>query len=267
MVKAIKMKVSVLASGSSGNSIYIEGKGTKILIDAGLSGKEIDRRLQEIGVSGEQLDAILVTHEHIDHIKGVGILSRRYDLPIYANDLTWQGAVDKLGKIKDCNFKIFKEGFMLGNLEIESFSIPHDANDPVGYLIRMGDNRVGIATDMGCIPPAVEKLLQGTDLLIIESNHDLEMLWHGSYPWPLKKRINGEHGHLSNDDAADLLPRLINSNYPRILLAHLSQDNNIPELAYITVKNNLEDHGFIIGKDLLLDYTYRDRPTMLYDVG
>ena len=261
------MKVSVLASGSSGNSIYINGKGTKILIDAGLSGKEVDRRLKEIGVSGDELDAILVTHEHIDHIKGVGILSRRYNLPIYANDLTWQGAVNTLGKIKEANCKVFENDFMLGNLEIKSFSIPHDANAPVGYIISMDNNRVGIATDMGYIPSQVEDLLQGMNLLIIESNHDLEMLWNGVYPWPLKKRINGENGHLSNDDTADLLPRLINSNCPRILLAHLSKDNNIPELAYITVKNNLEDHGLIIGRDLLLDYTYRDRPTMLYDVG
>ncbi len=263
----IRIKVSVLASGSSGNSIFISGNKTSILVDAGLSGKEINNRLNQVGVHGDDLDAILVTHEHSDHIKGVGVLSRRYGLPIYANQLTWQGAESCLGKLKQENCRVFKKDFTVGELEIRAFNISHDASDPVGYIISCGGVSVGIATDMGCVKEEIRHNLKGLDLLIIEANHDLEMLMNGSYPWPLKKRINGEKGHLSNDYTADLLPCLVNSNFPRILLAHLSKDNNMPDLAYITVKNNLENNDLVIGKDLHLDITYRDRPTPLYEVG
>lgn len=263
----MKIKVSVLASGSSGNSIFISGGKTKILIDAGLSGKEIERRLSKVGSSGDELDAILVTHEHSDHIKGVGVLSRRYNLPIYANELTWESAEKRLGKIAEGNRQILKEEFMIGDLGVSPFSISHDASAPVGYIVNCANKKIGHATDMGFVSDEVEKCLKNLDFLIIESNHDLEMLMTGSYPWPLKRRINGEKGHLSNDDTADLLPRIIGDNFPRILLAHLSKDNNIPDLAYITVKNNLEDNGFVIGKDLKLNFTYRDKVTELFDVG
>ncbi|MDI9478345.1 MAG: MBL fold metallo-hydrolase [Bacillota bacterium] len=263
----MKIEVSILASGSSGNAVYISGGNTKILIDAGLSGREIERRLAKIGVYADELDAILMTHEHLDHIKGVGVLSRRYDLPVYANEPTWQGAEDKLGFIEDKNCCFFKEDFMIGDLGISPFPIPHDANAPVGFVISCGRKRIGQATDMGHVSKEVEECLKGLDFLIIESNHDLEMLMNGTYPWHLKNRIHGEQGHLSNDDTADLLPRIIGDNFPRILLAHLSQDNNLPALAYITVKNSLEDHGFNIGKDLLLDIAHRDRPTELFKVG
>lgn len=263
----MKLEVSVLASGSSGNSIYISGGKTNILIDAGLSGKKIEKRMTQIGVSPDELDAILVTHEHSDHVKGVGVLSRRYDLPVYANDLTWQSAEKCIGRIENDNCKIFKNEFMVGELGISPFNISHDAVAPVGFIIKCGKYKIGHATDMGFVPLEVEEGLKDLDLLIIESNHDLEMLMSGSYPWPLKNRINGAEGHLSNDDTADLLPRVIGSNFPRILLAHLSKDNNIPELAYITIKNNLEDKGLQIGKDLHLNFTYRNRPTELYEVG
>ncbi|MEJ6952239.1 MBL fold metallo-hydrolase [Natronospora cellulosivora (SeqCode)] len=263
----MNLKVSVLASGSSGNAIYISDDKTSLLIDAGLSGVEVERRLSKIDVSADDLDAILITHEHSDHIKGVGVLSRRYDLPIYANDLTWNGSEKKLGKIKPYNCQVFKGDFMLGNLGVSPFSISHDAADPVGYIITCGNKRIGHATDMGYVSTEIEECLKALDLLIIESNHDFEMLMSGSYPWPLKNRIKGEKGHLSNDDTADLLPRIVGSNFPRILLAHLSKDNNKPELAYITAKNNLEDKGFVIGEDLELEYTYRNKPTQLFEVG
>lgn len=263
----MKLKVSVLASGSSGNSIFISNGKIRLLIDAGLSGKKITDRLKSCNINGEDIDAILVTHEHQDHVKGVGILSRRYDLPIYANELTWEGAFSCLGKIEDNNIKIFNKDFMVGSLGIEPFSISHDARDPVGYIIHAGDKKIGIATDMGYVSKAIKEKLTGLDFLIIESNHDLEMLMAGSYPPYLKKRIRSKHGHLSNDATAALLPEIVNSNYPSILLAHLSKDNNIPDLAYITIKNNLEDKGLIIGEDLELDFTYRDRPTSIYEVG
>lgn len=263
----MKIRVSVLASGSSGNSIYISSNKFSLLIDAGLSGKEISHRLKKIGVCAEELDAVLVTHEHSDHIKGVGVLSRRYDLPIYANELTWQEAASHLGKIKEKNCQVFKGDFSLGDLDISPFSTSHDAVSPVGYIISCGKTNIGVATDTGYISSEMEERLRGLDLLVIEANHDLDMLMNGGYPWHLKKRINGDKGHLSNDAAAALLPRLINSNFPRILLAHLSKDNNRPELAYITVKNSLENNGIYIDRDLKLDMCCRDKPTGLYELG
>jgi phosphoribosyl 1,2-cyclic phosphodiesterase len=259
------VKVSVLASGSSGNSVFVSDKRTNILIDAGISGKEISKRLGQIGMDAGNIDAILLTHEHIDHIKGVGVLSRRYDIPIYANELTWKGATEELGKIKEKNCKIFDENFMLGHLGITPFSIPHDANDPVGFVINKGLINVGVATDMGYVPEEVKKMLKGMDLLIIEANHDLDMLMTGSYPIYLKDRIRGKLGHLSNDDTAAVLPELIGSNFPRILLSHLSKDNNIPELAYITVKNNLKDKGLKLETDLRLGFAFQSRATELFE--
>ncbi|ACL70771.1 MBL fold metallo-hydrolase [Halothermothrix orenii] len=263
----MSVNVSVLASGSSGNCVYITDGKVNILVDAGLSGKEIARRLKKVGVDPGNIDAILVTHEHKDHIKGVGILSRRYDIPVFANELTWKAAEPCLGEIKSNNCKIFDGDFSIGNLGVIPFSSSHDAEDPVGFVFKCRNLKLGLATDMGIMPDEAKAYLKGSDLLIIEANHDLDMLMTGSYPWFLKKRIRSAQGHLSNDDTAAILPELIEDNFPRILLAHLSQDNNIPELAYITVKNGLEEEGFIIGRDLEVDFAYREKPTRLYRVG
>ncbi|MCD5425341.1 MAG: MBL fold metallo-hydrolase [Methanosarcinaceae archaeon] len=235
-------------------------------MDAGLSGKKIKEGLHKIGVDGHKLDAILVTHEHKDHIQGVGVLSRQYDLPIYANELTWTAMEHKLGKIKEENYNIFDGDFTLGNLEIQPFSIPHDASDPVGYVIYGDKTKIGIATDMGYIPNKVKDILKETDLLVIEANHDMEMLMSGPYPWMLKNRIKGELGHLSNDTVANILPELINGNFSKILLAHLSKNNNMPKLAYETIKGVLENNGLYVGKDIQLDLTYQDKPTNIYEV-
>ena len=262
----MSLQVSVLASGSSGNSIYITSGDRSILIDAGLSGKKIVERLNKCGVNNPELDAILMTHEHKDHTKGVGVLSRRFKVPIYANELTWTAAAEDLGKIKSEHQCLFDGDFMIGDLGILPFSISHDAKDPVGYIIKYKNKSIGIATDMGCIPERVKKKLIGLDFLILEANHDLEMLQTGPYPAFLKKRIRSDKGHLSNDDTADLLPQLVKDNFPCILLAHLSKDNNIPKVAHITIKNNLEEAGLKLGKDLKMDFAYRDKPTQLYDV-
>lgn len=260
-------EISVLASGSSGNSIFVRNRNLTVLIDAGLSGKEIERRLRIIGEDAADIDAILITHEHDDHIKGAGVLSRRFDIPIYANELTWQGALAKLGKVRDRNCCLFKDDFMLDETGFESFSIPHDALDPVGFIVHAARKKIAIATDMGQITEDVRKKLIGPDFMIIEANHDLDMLMNGSYPWSLKRRIRGEEGHLSNDDTAALLPAIIDSNHPRILLAHLSQDNNEPRVALLTVKNNLEEYGYKIGEDLDLGCALRDKPTPKYNIG
>ncbi|MFW6269050.1 MAG: MBL fold metallo-hydrolase [Bacillota bacterium] len=263
----MSIKISVLASGSSGNSILIASKKRTILIDAGLSGKELVKRINKCDINEGSIDAILVTHEHSDHIKGAGILSRKLDLPVYANRLTWQEAESCMGKIKKENKKIFEEEFMIGDLGIIPYQISHDAEDPVGYIIHYKNKKIGIATDMGCVTEEVKSRLQDLDFLILEANHDLEMLMTGSYPYYLKQRIKGEEGHLSNDATADLIPKLVNGKCPHILLAHLSKDNNRKEVAYITIKNILEENNLKIGENLKLDFTYRDKPTSLYEVN
>ncbi|MFW5999607.1 MAG: MBL fold metallo-hydrolase [Halanaerobiaceae bacterium] len=261
------LKISVLCSGSSGNSIYIEGKSVKILVDAGMSGKKMSGHLEEIGAEAREIDAILLTHEHKDHIQGAGVLSRRYDIPIYTTEKTWEEAGSDLGEIESCNQCLLEEEFLLGGLEIQSFATSHDACDPRGYIIRDVDAAIGIATDTGRIPDGLQEKFHGLDCMVVESNHDLEMLMTGSYPWALKKRIRSNLGHLSNDDAAALLPEVVGSNRPLIFLAHLSEDNNIPDLALITVKNNLEDKGISVGEDVRLTCANRNHPTRLYEVG
>ncbi len=261
------MEISVLGSGSSGNSIYINNGQNKILVDAGFSGKELEKRLNIINVKADDIDAILITHEHDDHICGAGVISRRYNIPLYANELTWQGAAKKLGKIVSENQKVFSGEFMLGDFGIRPFSISHDALDPVGFLVQFKGKKIGIATDMGYVNNKIIDLLYGSNFIVLEANHDLEMLMTGSYPWYLKNRIRGKEGHLSNDDTAAVLPKLINSNNPRVLLAHLSKENNIPDIAYITVKNNLVDKDLSIGRDLELSVAFRDRPTEIYKIG
>ncbi len=262
----MKLEISVLASGSSGNSIYISDGKSNILIDAGLSGKKIEDRLKMIDRAPDSIDAILVTHEHCDHIKGVGVLSRRFNIPVFANELTWEGAARDLGKMKEENCKLFKGDFMIGKLGIEPFPIPHDARDPVGFVVNLKNKRIGIATDMGFMPDSIKNNLKKVDFLVLEANHDLDMLLNGNYPWSLKNRIKGKKGHLSNDDTAAVLPELIGGNCPSVLLAHLSKENNIPELAYLTVKNILKKEGLKLDKDLKLGLTYRDRPTQLFRI-
>ncbi|MBM7622851.1 MBL fold metallo-hydrolase [Sporohalobacter salinus] len=267
MIK-ISLEVCSLASGSSGNSIYIATDKRKILIDAGLSGKRISERLDKLSVDGSELDAILVTHEHRDHIKGVGVLSRRFNLPIYATEKTWAVAEEDLGKIKPNHRCIInKEGLTLGDLEIESFEIPHDAVDPVGFTLKNQSKKVSVATDIGYMTEEIMSNLKNSELVILESNHDLEMLKAGPYPWSLKKRIMSKEGHLSNDDAAATVVELVKNSVERILLAHLSKDNNVPELAHLTIKNMVIDAGMELGRDLQLNFAYRDEVSKLFQVG
>ncbi|WP_035571357.1 MBL fold metallo-hydrolase [Halonatronum saccharophilum] len=267
MIK-ITLKVCSLASGSSGNSIYIGSKEKNILVDAGLSGKEIAKRLKRANLSIDDLDGIMITHEHSDHIKGAGVLSRRCDIPLYATEGTWEGCEDKLGKIAKKNRCIInKSGFSIGDCDIKPFSISHDANDPVGYKVISGGKRVSIATDMGEISEKVRTTISDSDLVILESNHDLEMLKIGPYPWSLKKRVMSEKGHLSNDDAGAMVVELAKNSVSRILLAHLSKDNNVPELAFLTIKNMLIDAGIELDKDIMMDFAYQDKISSVYEVG
>jgi len=256
-----------LASGSSGNCQYIETDKVRMLIDAGLSGKKIQNALLEIGVDPSTIDCVLVTHEHKDHVNGVGILSRRFDLPIYANENTWMNMQGDIGEIKEKNIKTFttEKVFEIEDVAIQPFKISHDASEPVAYCFFYKGNKISILTDTGCVSEEVKSNIKNSNLLMIESNHDTEMLKMGKYPWFLKKRILGEYGHLSNDDAGNLLTEVLSCNNEQVLLAHLSKENNFPELAYQTVANILNEKGINISKDIGLGLTYRDKPSKVYN--
>ena len=264
------MKMAVLASGSSGNSIYLATDNTALLIDAGLSGKEIERRMKSIELNPEDISAILVTHEHGDHIKGAGVLSRRYNIPIYASAGTWKASKKKLGKIGKGFERTIEDSWQLGDFDITSFPIPHDAAEPVGYVISDGEVNFGLATDIGYITDDLYDHLKDLDCILLEANHDIDLLREGSYPGMLKRRIRGNEGHLSNDETAELLPELLKENKksscPVVLLSHLSAENNRPELAYLTVKNSVCSAGYQIGKDLILKCAPRDEASEVYNI-
>jgi phosphoribosyl 1,2-cyclic phosphodiesterase len=264
--EACLIRFSVLCSGSTGNSIYVETDRTKILIDAGVSGKQITSSLQEIGVDVKDLDALLVTHEHSDHVRGVGVLARKCkDLDVYATAGTWEGMQKHVGDIDDSKRRVFtvEEALTFGDLHIEPFPVSHDANDPVGFCFYNGETKLALATDLGYASSRVKQAIEGADAFIFEANHDIEMLRMGPYPWNVKKRILGDKGHLSNDAAGDILSEVLSGNSKDVYLAHLSPDNNMPEIAEITVRGVLTQNGFHVGKDVVLHETYRDKPTPL----
>ncbi len=255
-----------LASGSSGNCHLINDGESSILIDVGLSGVRIENKLKEIDIDPGSLTAILVSHEHNDHICGVGVLSRRYNIPIYANRGTWEGMGTKIGEIRENNIKCFNSGedFNIKDFNIRSYDISHDANEPVGFSIEKDDVKISIVTDLGYIDENITKQVGGSDLVVLESNHDEEMLKVGRYPYYLKRRILSDVGHLSNEAAGDAIIDLVNENVRSILLAHLSKENNFPELAVTTIKNILADEKIIIGEDIDLDLAHRDRISNIY---
>ncbi|MCT4618021.1 MAG: MBL fold metallo-hydrolase [Marinisporobacter sp.] len=259
-----------LASGSSGNCQYIESAEGCLLVDAGLSGKRIQQAMESIGKNMEKVQGILITHEHNDHIKGVGILSRRFNIPIYANNNTWRAMKGKLGKIDEENIRYFDTGeeFFIQDIKIKPYAISHDAIEPVGFSLYHDDAKVSIVTDTGYIPDTVKKEIQGSDLLMLESNHDVEMLKMGRYPWYLKKRVMGDEGHLSNETAGEIIAELVKLDMPinNVLLGHLSKENNFPELAFETVKNVLSSQEIKIGLDINVDLTYRDRVSSVYNI-
>jgi phosphoribosyl 1,2-cyclic phosphodiesterase len=223
--------VCILASGSKGNAIFISSGDTSLLIDAGLSGIEIERRLRSRGLDPKDLNAILVSHEHSDHIQGVGVLSRRYKLPVYINSKTQKAGVSQLGNLHD--FKQFECGsmFTINDLSIHPFSISHDALDPCGFTVNQNGTKIGIATDLGIATSMVKEHLKGCTLLILEANHDEQMLINGPYPWPVKQRIKSRTGHLSNEASKTLLNELQHDGLKHVMLAHLSETNNTPQKA------------------------------------
>ena len=258
-----------LYSGSSGNATYVSDGKTGILIDAGLSGRQITQALSQIGVLPETLSGILITHEHSDHIKGAGILSRKYHIPIYANAGTWASMASQLGALPAGARREFETDgdFYVGSLSVMPFSIPHDASDPVGFRVFSGVRSVATATDMGYIKKDVLKALSGADLVLLESNHDPDMLKRNPhYSAALKRRILGSHGHLSNETSAAGVLSLYETGVRRVVLGHLSGENNTPQLAMDTALNAVVREGLTPNEDIFLDLGWREHPGLVYQI-
>lgn len=221
----------VLSSGSKGNSILVCSARTQILVDAGLSAKELVARLHRSVHQPFRLDALVVSHEHQDHVRGLGVLSRRFDLPVYLSQGTLDNLPPQLGQF--ASVQIFRPGaaFTIGDLHLQPFAISHDAGDPAGFIIQNGASRLAVCTDLGTVTHLVKTKLQGCHGLVIEANHDLDMLLNGPYPWHLKQRIKGRHGHLSNVETCTLLQEVYHPELRAVVFAHLSETNNHPEVA------------------------------------
>ena len=253
-----------IASGSSGNCTFAGTDRTSILIDAGITGKRIEQGLNELDRSAQEIDAILLTHEHIDHIKSIGMLSRKYGIPVYGTRGTLNALfrVSTMGKLDYSLFHAIREDepFSIGDLTIEAFHICHDAAQPVGYRIENGRSAFAVATDMGSYDEYTVEHLTGLDGLLLEANHDVNMLQVGPYPYPLKRRILGEYGHMSNESAGQLLGDVLHDQMKSILLGHLSKENNYEALAYATVTSEvtLGDNPYR-GEDFDIQVASRDR--------
>lgn len=247
-------KFATLVSGSSGNAAFLSYGDTRILIDCGISGSLAKELLSRIDEDPSDIDCILVTHEHVDHIRGVGVMSRKYDLPIFASEGTWNGMESEIGRIAPENQYFFSDNspFTIGDVEVQPFTIPHDALQPTGYHFRFGGHTAAIATDMGCVTDEIRSTLLGTDVVVLESNYDSRMLEHGRYHPKLKQRIRGKLGHLDNTDAGDFAAELVKSGTKRIVLGHLSVENNLVEQAYQTVAERMKVQNIIANRDAWL---------------
>lgn len=234
------MRLCSIASGSSGNCIYVGDDHTHLLLDTGISKKRIEEGLHSLGIKGEELSAILITHEHIDHIQGLGVFSRRYEIPVYATRGTIEGirGTKSLGKMPDglLHEIAVDQSFGLGDLKISPFAISHDAREPSGYRIDGGEKSVAVATDLGKYDEYTVEHLKDLNAVVLEANHDLHMLEVGPYPYVLKRRVMGEKGHLSNESSGRLLCDILHDGLQQVILGHLSKENNYAELAYETVK-------------------------------
>ncbi len=244
-----------LSSGSSGNCILVKTQSATVVVDCGLTGKAFEKELSCFGISPEDLDAIIVTHEHIDHIKGVGIICRRFNLPIYATLGTWKGMIDYIGKIDEGLIRYISPEvpFLIKDTPIFPFATSHDALESIGLVFSSGEKKGAIVTDLGIVTKHIYDLLKQCDLLVIEANHDENMLAAGPYPQSLKNRILSDCGHLSNRICGAFCAKLVREGCVRqIMLGHLSSDNNTPRCAYGSVSQSIENVGFKVGEDVLL---------------
>ena len=265
------MRMMTIASGSSGNCTYIGEDTTHILIDAGISGKRIEAGLAKAGITPKELDAILITHEHTDHISGLGVISRKYNIPIYATAGTVKGiqTCRSVGDIDSDLYQIIgrEEEVTIGDLTAKAHPIFHDAADPVCYRFSNGNKSVAIATDMGTYRQHTIDFLQGVNALILEANHDINMVQVGIYPYALKQRVLSDRGHLCNEAAGRLLSEILHDDMGKIILGHLSKENNIPELAEQAVKLEVSlSRTPYKAEDFDISVANRDDPGELFEV-
>ena len=257
------MRLCSIASGSSGNCIYVGSDNTHLLVDTGISKKKIDAGLKELDIKGEELDGILITHEHSDHIQGLGVFSRKYEVPIYATPGTIEGIENyaPLGRMPEGLLHPIHtdESFILGDITIDPFRISHDAKEPSGYRMNCCGKSVAVATDLGIYDEYTVSKLKSLDAVLLEANHDIHMLEVGSYPYYLKRRVMGDKGHLSNELSGRLLCDILHDNLKHIMLGHLSKENNYAKLAYETVKLEVTRSDNIYkGEDLDMAVARRD---------
>jgi len=258
------MSMAVLGSGSKGNAALVRCGSTHILVDAGLSAKQLVLRMKARGVAPEQLDAILLTHEHSDHAQGVDVLLRQRSIPVFANALTREALSHKVKST--IAWKIFHSGqeFQLGNLKINSFRIPHDAAEPVGYVLKGSDTQLCMVSDVGYVTKLMRENLKGSDGLYIEANYDQALLERDTKrPWATKQRIVSRHGHLSNHQTAELLAEIACEKLKMVMLSHLSSDCNSPDLASKTVSNSLRQSGF---EEVNVFCAHQDEPSPWIDI-
>ena len=257
----MRLTVCPLVSGSAGNSIYISCGGVRLLVDCGVSAARVEAGLREIGVDIDDLDGILITHEHVDHVRGLGVLCRKHGVPVYANEGTWQGIFLKETNIPARCVRTFFTGedFYIGGMNINPFPIPHDATEPVGFAFSFQGMKCAVATDIGHIASGWVEAVSGAQALVLEANHDVEMVERGPYPKRLQQRILGRNGHLSNEACAKVMLELVKKGAKAVSLAHLSADNNLPELAYNTVCEALCEAGYCVGEDVSVTVARRDR--------
>jgi phosphoribosyl 1,2-cyclic phosphodiesterase len=257
------VRFTVLSSGSKANSTFVEAAGQRILIDCGLSGKKVEERLVEHGIDPASITSILVTHEHSDHIHGVPTLSRRYGMTVYANEAT----MEHVTKPKRKEIFTTGEDFSIGDVQITPFSIAHDAVDPVGFAIRAEGFKLVMLTDLGRVTTLVQEHVRGANAIVLESNHDQEMLQACSYTWELKQRISSTHGHLCNESAGQLLEDIMHPELFHIVLGHLSENSNTPTLALECTRRYLERCTDRSGglRSLLCGNVYESLPTLYLD--
>ena len=254
------LQFSLLGSGSSGNAILLQSAGTKILIDNGLSFKQLSLRAAAIGVSLEDLAGVIVTHEHGDHVQGLGVLTRKMPMPVYMTRGTFENLSPNLGVLPEVVFFEAGEHLQIGDMLVRSFSVSHDAADPVGFTVRSQGAQFGLATDLGHVSHLVRNRLAGSHALVIESNHCPEMLRKGAYPPKIQQRIRGRHGHLSNEDMCSLLHALLHDTLQHVILVHISENNNSVELVKDRVRGVLKAHR------AAMFLATQDAPTPLFEV-
>lgn len=262
------MHFSVLASGSTGNAFFVETEDQSFLVDAGLSGKALEGLFSDIGRDMSKLSGILVTHEHSDHIKGLGVIARKHKLPIYANAKTWNAMERNIGQIPiEQKFHFEMEQIKtFGSLDIESFGVSHDAVEPMFYSFHHEGKKVVLITDTGYVSDRVKGIISNAEAYIFESNHDVSMLRMGRYPWNIKRRILSDVGHVSNEDAALAMSEVAGDRTKRIYLAHLSLDNNMKDLARMSVEQTLKTQGIIVGEQFSIYDTDPKKATELVSV-